>query len=85
MHMVQVWTWNPPAGKGWPEAAPFDNIIITAAVENIPASLVKQLKINGHIIAPLGTYDQWLVAISKLPEGQLDFKKILPVKFLPFV
>lgn len=71
--------------EGWPEMAPFDNIIITAAAEKIPAALIRQLKINGHIVMPLGTYDQWLVVIKKLTEVELDYRKIIPVRFVPFV
>ncbi|NRB38431.1 MAG: protein-L-isoaspartate(D-aspartate) O-methyltransferase [Pseudomonadales bacterium] len=71
--------------EGWPEMAPFDHIILTAAAETIPRQLINQLKINGHIVAPLGTYNQWLVILNKLPEGQLAYKKILPVQFLPFI
>jgi len=68
--------------KGWPEHAPFDAIIITAAPTKIPQPLLQQLKIGGHMILPLGDYSQELVLIEKRKD---DYKqeKLLPVRFVP--
>ncbi len=68
--------------KGWPEHAPFDAIIITAAPTKIPAPLKEQLKVGGRMILPLGDYSQELVLIEKNEKGY-EQKKLLPVRFVP--
>ncbi len=68
--------------KGWPEHAPFDAIIITAAPTKIPAPLKEQLKVGGRMILPLGDYSQELVLIEKNKKGY-EQKKLLPVRFVP--
>lgn len=70
---------------GWPEHAPYDGIIATAAAEKVPQSLVEQLKEGGKLIIPIGTYEQWIVSVTKLRGGDVDVQKILPVRFVPFV
>lgn len=69
--------------KGWPEQAPFDAIIITAAPTKIPQPLVKQLKIGGRMILPLGEYSQELVLLEKNNEKDVTKKPLLPVRFVP--
>ncbi len=71
---------------GWPEQAPFDGIIITAAIEKIPDSLVEQLAEGGRMVLPIGDpgWGQQLTLVEKLPEG-LAVKDILAVRFVPFV
>jgi len=54
---------------GWPEKAPFDAIILSAAPGSIPRDLVKQLKTGGRMVLPLGTFDQRLVCLEKTPAG----------------
>jgi len=68
--------------KGWPEHAPFDAIIITAAPTKIPEPLVEQLKVGGRMILPLGDYSQDLVLISKAQSG-VSQQRLLPVRFVP--
>jgi protein-L-isoaspartate(D-aspartate) O-methyltransferase len=68
--------------KGWPERAPFDKIIITAAPTRIPQPLVDQLKVGGRLILPLGDYSQDLVLIQKNEAGVTQ-RKLLPVRFVP--
>jgi protein-L-isoaspartate(D-aspartate) O-methyltransferase len=68
--------------KGWPEHAPFDAIIITAAPTKIPEPLVEQLKVGGRMILPLGDYSQDLVLISKTKSG-VSQQRLLPVRFVP--
>jgi protein-L-isoaspartate(D-aspartate) O-methyltransferase len=68
--------------KGWPENAPFDAIIITAAPTKIPQPLLEQLKIGGYMILPLGDYSQELVLLEKKNKGY-EQKKLLPVRFVP--
>lgn len=67
---------------GWPEHAPYDAIIVTAAASRVPQQLIDQLKEEGTMIMPLGTFSQDLVKLSKR-HGKLSRKKILPVRFVP--
>ena len=70
---------------GWPSAAPFDAIIVTAAPKEIPQALIDQLKVGGHIAIPVG--DQWqeLQLITKVKDNNIKKKKIIPVRFVPMV
>jgi len=70
--------------KGWPEEAPFDVIIVTAAPSEIPEELVKQLKEGGKMIIPVGSFFQELYRVSK-KDGQIEKKGLLPVRFVPMV
>ena len=67
---------------GWPEKAPFDAIIVTAAPPTIPPLLLEQLKIGGRMILPVGKYVQELVIVSK-NEGGHTMESVLPVRFVP--
>jgi protein-L-isoaspartate(D-aspartate) O-methyltransferase len=71
---------------GWPEAAPFDAIIITAAPENIPEKLIAQLKEGGKMIVPVGPVNsgQSLKLITK-EDKRIFEKDLLPVRFVPMV
>jgi len=71
--------------NGWPEAAPFDSIIVTAAPGEIPKPLVDQLKPGGRMVIPVGgTYDvQQLLLVEKRPDGTAATKRTLPVRFVP--
>ena len=73
--------------KGWPEEAPFDRIIVTAAPEKIPEKLVEQLDPNGRMILPLGEtiFAQYLWLVQKDNEGIVTKEKILAVRFVPMV
>ncbi|MGB7784764.1 MAG: protein-L-isoaspartate(D-aspartate) O-methyltransferase [Salinimicrobium sp.] len=68
---------------GWPEEAPFDAIILTAAPPVIPHPLKEQLKIDGKILAPVGRLNQKLVLITKTAEDEFAEKTLLPVRFVP--
>ena len=72
--------------NGWPEAAPFDSIIVTAAPGEIPKPLVDQLKPGGRMVIPVGgTHDaQQLLLVEKQPDGTTTTKRTLPVRFVPF-
>ncbi len=70
---------------GWPEHAPFDAIIGTAAAGRVPEPLIKQLKPGGRMILPVGGPRdfQYLVLMTKDDKGNLDRKKVMPVRFVP--
>jgi protein-L-isoaspartate(D-aspartate) O-methyltransferase len=72
---------------GWPEHAPFDAIIITAAVNHIPPPLIKQLREGGRLILPLGrtTFYQTLTLATKLEGGEMRLLQMSPVRFVPMV
>jgi len=70
--------------EGWPSASPFDAIIVTAAPENIPQTLVDQLKNGGIMIIPVGTVNQGLIRITKL-NGAIKKENLLSVRFVPMV
>ncbi len=70
---------------GWPDAAPFDSVIVTCAVSEIPPPLIEQLKPGGRIVLPLGeTLDyQTLTVATKSETGELTFRNVLGVVFVP--
>jgi len=68
--------------RGWPEAAPFDAIVVTAAPPQVPAPLREQLKIGGRLVLPVGTYDQELQVITRTERGFAE-RSVLPVVFVP--
>jgi protein-L-isoaspartate(D-aspartate) O-methyltransferase len=71
---------------GWPEAAPFDSIVVTAAAEEAPPPLIEQLRPGGRLVIPLGPAGgvQELVVIDKDADGNLDRRLVFPVRFVPF-
>ncbi len=70
--------------QGWPEAAPFDAIIVTAAPDDIPEKLLDQLALGGRMIIPIGLEEQELYLIKKTAEG-IEQKPVLSVRFVPMV
>ena len=71
---------------GWPQHAPFDSIIVTAAISHIPPPLVKQLKKGGRMVIPVGTrfQTQYLTLVEKDKHGKVTTRQLLPVIFVPF-
>ena len=71
---------------GWPDHAPYDGIIVTAAATQIPAPLIEQLKPGGRMVIPLGQpyFHQELTLVRKNENGELDIRDILGVAFVPF-
>jgi protein-L-isoaspartate(D-aspartate) O-methyltransferase len=71
--------------RGWPEHAPFDGIIVTAAAAEIPAPLIAQLKPGGRLVIPLAgaAGQQELMAGVKSAAGELSMRSVLPVRFVP--
>lgn len=72
--------------RGWPEHAPFDAIIVTAAPEQIPQPLIDQLKTGGRLVVPVGPVDgvQSLRVLEKNEAGDISTTDVLPVRFVPF-
>ena len=70
--------------KGWPEHAPFDGIIVTAAAPKIPKPLTEQLKEGGKLVIPVGIHWQELMVITKTTKGTVE-RTTLPVRFVPMV
>ncbi len=71
--------------KGWPSVAPFDAIIVTAAPEKVPQTLIDQLKVGGCIVIPVGDKWQELQLITKTSENKIKEKTVIPVRFVPMV
>lgn len=71
--------------NGWPEAAPFDRIIVTCAPDDIPGPLIRQLKTGGRMVIPVGekTGIQYLVEVRKGTNGKLSRRNHYPVRFVP--
>ena len=70
--------------NGWPEAAPFDSIVVTAAPAEVPKPLIDQLKLGGRMVIPAGSYEgQYLLIVEKRPDGTSTTKRTLPVRFVP--
>jgi len=71
--------------QGWPEEAPFDVILITAAPEKIPPPLLEQLKEGGRMVIPVGPQQggQELLLVTK-QDGKIKRRTLLPVRFVPF-
>ncbi|HEX6320476.1 MAG TPA: protein-L-isoaspartate(D-aspartate) O-methyltransferase [Burkholderiales bacterium] len=73
--------------QGWPDKAPFDGILVTAAAPQVPPALVAQLKTGGRMVIPVGGSDavQYLKVLTKRADGGYDEKRVLPVRFVPLV
>lgn len=72
---------------GWPEAAPFDAVIVTAAAGYIPPALVAQLKSGGRMVIPVGSVYgvQNLILVRKAADGAVTTENLLPVRFVPML
>ena len=70
---------------GWPEAAPFDAVIVTAASDHIPPPLIRQLKPGGRLLIPVGNryLTQKLVLLQRDQAGAVTTQELLPVRFVP--
>lgn len=71
--------------RGWPEAAPFDAIVVTAAPDHVPEPLLEQLAVGGRLVIPVGPQDargQEILRITRTAEG-LERQTLLPVRFVP--
>jgi len=71
---------------GWPEAAPYEAIVVAAAGPTVPASLREQLGVNGRLIMPVGSYKkQKLQLVWRKKDGRFGQKTLTPVRFVPLI
>jgi protein-L-isoaspartate(D-aspartate) O-methyltransferase len=72
---------------GWPEHAPFEAILVTAAADSIPPALVEQLAPGGRLVMPVGDPEshQELVLLDKDSRGRIASRRLLPVRFVPLL
>jgi protein-L-isoaspartate(D-aspartate) O-methyltransferase len=70
---------------GWPEQAPFDRIMVTAAPDEIPQPLIDQLAPGGRLVIPVGAQGdtQWITIVDRTPGGIVE-RRTIPVQFVPF-
>ena len=68
--------------EGWPEAAPFDAIVVTAAPPKVPQPLLDQLKIGGKLVIPVGRFFQDLIVYTRSADGY-DKRNVISVRFVP--
>jgi protein-L-isoaspartate(D-aspartate) O-methyltransferase len=71
--------------EGWPEEAPFDVILVTAAPDHVPPALVRQLAPGGRLVIPVGPVHriQSLQLLEKRTDGTIETRDVLPVRFVP--
>jgi protein-L-isoaspartate(D-aspartate) O-methyltransferase len=71
--------------EGWPDAAPFDGIIVTAGATDVPSALVEQLAPGGCMVIPVGSgrMGQELLRVTKSGDGRVERQAVLPVAFVP--
>jgi protein-L-isoaspartate(D-aspartate) O-methyltransferase len=70
---------------GWPEQAPFDRIIVTAAPPELPQALVDQLAVGGILVVPVGTLRQEILIVIKTATGVTEQQRTIPVRFVPMI
>jgi protein-L-isoaspartate(D-aspartate) O-methyltransferase len=70
---------------GWPEAAPFDGIVVTAVAGQVPPPLIEQLRPGGRMVIPVGHRfgTQFLMLVEKAADGGITARQMLPVRFVP--
>lgn len=84
--LANVITWLGDGNRGWPEQAPFDRIMVTAAAPELPMNLVDQLTVGGLMVIPIGAApdDQELVCITRTADG-FERESMFAVRFVPLV
>jgi protein-L-isoaspartate(D-aspartate) O-methyltransferase len=72
-------------GMGWPEQAPFDGIIVTAAPRRVPSELVEQLAPDGRMVIPVGDADSQTLRLITLDDGEMQSEELEQVRFVPLL
>ena len=67
---------------GWPEEAPFDGIVVTAAPDHVPPALLEQLGVGGKLVIPVGDASQELLVLTRTADG-IERETLVPVRFVP--
>jgi protein-L-isoaspartate(D-aspartate) O-methyltransferase len=67
---------------GWPENAPYDGILVTAAPPRVPEPLLQQLKVGGRLVIPVGSFFQDLLVYTRTEKG-FEKRNVIPVRFVP--
>ena len=72
---------------GWPQAAPYDGIVVAAAAPSVPDALVRQLRVGGRLVMPVGTpFEQNLVALTRVSvQGDVSVRWLVPCRFVPLI
>ncbi len=78
-----VWVRTGDGYLGWPEQAPFDAIIVTAAPDEIPKPLIDQLKVGGRMVIPVGDFPAQTLYLIRKTESGIEKEEIIPVRFVP--
>jgi protein-L-isoaspartate(D-aspartate) O-methyltransferase len=86
LRLANVTTMTGDGMKGWPEQAPFDRIVVTAAGEAVPEALKEQVKVGGVIVMPVGPADgiQKLMRLERMEDG-FNEKMLADVRFVPLI
>jgi protein-L-isoaspartate(D-aspartate) O-methyltransferase len=71
--------------QGWPEEAPFEVILVSAAPDHVPPPLIDQLAPGGRLVIPVGSHNQELLLIEKRLDGGLNRNRVAPVQFVPMI
>lgn len=73
--------------RGWPEAAPYDAIVVAAAGPDVPRALREQLAIGGRLVIPVGSTprEQQLIRVTRVGEDEFEEEELLPVRFVPLI
>jgi protein-L-isoaspartate(D-aspartate) O-methyltransferase len=69
--------------RGWPEAAPFDAIVVTAAPDHVPPALLEQLALGGRLVIPVGDRSEQELWIYTKTENGVERRRMMPVRFVP--
>ncbi len=71
--------------SGWPDHAPYDRVIVTAAGKEVPQALFEQLETGGRLVAPIdeGWWSQWVWLFKKTVDGSIERVRTIPVRFVP--
>ena len=92
LKLENITTWHGDGFKGWPEQAPFDRILLSAAVPQVPETLIEQLKVGGILVAPVGervnsdsqSVSQHLTKMIR-SETEIVTQTLMPVVYVPMV